>query len=720
MAYRRTDSTEFDLRRRLPLWASRMLGFAGSTSLRRAPADEELLSKISDAVARGLGYAPFEEQLTAASALHSGLAVEMDTGEGKTLAGAMAAAMFALEGRHVHVLSVNDYLARRDAEWMRPMFHLLGLEVSSVGQSANAEERRAAYRADVVYASFSELGYDVLRDRQVEDPNDRVDPQFDVGIVDEADAVMIDEGMTPLVLAGSDEAAGETLIEATELVSHLQRGIHFETDADRSTVSLTDAGIDLVEQHAGGVNLFDEEHSDLLTRVNLALHAQELVQRDVDYLVSADGIRLINTARGRIAQLQRWPDGLHAAVEAKEKLPITPPGILLDQITVQDLLLRYQSLAGMSGTILPVAEELKEFYQLDSGRIERHRPSIRQDLSARVFVTEEEKTAAVVVEILRRHGEGQPVLVGTQSVSESEAPAARLPQSLGVRVLNARNDTQEASIIARAGEYGAVTISTQMSGRGTDIRLGGADERDRERVVETGGLAVISTALYPSARLDLQLRGRAGRQGDPGTTVLFSALEDELVQANATEGALRRIERGSTDAPTRERIAKQAQTIAESVRLDRHRSTWQYTRAISKQREKVLRVREEALAESDHTRRLVTLFSLDEQWQQHLSLLSEIRDGIHLRKLAGQNPVDEFHRIVLREFDGFFAAVDEAVRDRMQQVGDGADPLTELGLRRPSATWTYMLRDDPIDDAMGRAASAIRRRVRGVIDGGAR
>lgn len=720
MAYRRTDSTEFDLRRRLPRWASRMLGIAGSTSLHRAPADEELLAKISDAVADGLGYTPFEVQLTAASALHSGLAVEMDTGEGKTLAGAMAAAMFALEGRRVHVLSVNDYLARRDAKWMRPMFQLLGLEVSSVEQSASADERRSAYGADVVYASFSELGYDVLRDRQVEVSVKRVGPRFDVGIVDEADAVMIDEGMTPLVLAGPDETAAETLIEATELVSHLQRGIHFEVAGDHATVSLTDAGIELVEQHAGGVNLFDEEHSHLLTRVNLALHAQELVQRDVDYLVSDDGIRLINTARGRVAQLQRWPDGLHAAVEAKEQLPITPPGIVLDQITVQDLLLRYRSLAGMSGTILPVAEELKEFYQLDSGRIERHRPNIRQDLPARVFVTEQEKTVAVVVEILRRHGEGQPVLVGTQSVSESEALAARLPESLGARVLNARNDAQEALIIARAGEYGAVTISTQMSGRGTDIRLGGADERDRARVVETGGLAVISTALFPSARLDLQLRGRAGRQGDPGTTVVFSALEDELVQAYATEGAIRRIERGSTDAPTRERIAKQAQTIAESVRLDRHRGTWQYTRAISQQREKVLRVREEALREPDRTRRIVTLFSLDEQWQQHLALLSEIRDGIHLRKLAGQNPADEFHRIALREFDGFFAEVDGAVHDRMQQLGDGTDALAELGLHRPSATWTYMLRDDPIDDAMGRAASAIRRRVRGVVDDDAR
>ena len=689
-----------------------MLGIAGSTSFRKSRVSPDLLAQVEDAVIHGLGYEPFEEQITVAAALHDGYAVEMDTGEGKTVAGAMAAAVFALEGRHVHVLSVNDYLSGRDAQWMQPMFRLLGVSVSSIGQLSSAEERRLAYGADVVYASFSEVGYDVLRDRQAEDVNDRVNPRFDVAIIDEADAVMIDDGMTPLVLAGANEATGESLAAATELVAPLRRHVHFEIDGDHATVSLTDAGIDLVEARAGGVNLYDGEHSELLTDVNLALHARELVHRDVDYLVEEDRVRLINTSRGRVAQLQRWPDGLHAAVEVKERLPITPPGIVLDQITVQDLLLHYRSLAGMSGTILPVAEELQEFYKLESGRIERHRPSIRQDLPVRVFTTEEEKNAAIVEEVLRRHRTGQPVLVGTQSVAESEALAAKLPASVGPRVLNARNDADEATIVACAGEYGAVTISTQMSGRGTDIRLGGADEIDLDRVVAAGGLTAIATALYPSARLDLQLRGRAGRQGDPGTALVFASLEDELVQANATEGALHTIAHGTVDERARGRIVRQAQAIAESVRLDRHRSTWQYTRAITAQREKVLRVREEVLSEPVRTRRLVTLFSLDEHWSQHLALLSEIRDGIHLRKLAGQNPIDEFHRIALREFDGFFAAVDAVVHERMQRIGDGHDPLGALGLRRPSATWTYMVRDDPLGDAVGRAAARIRRRFR--------
>lgn len=692
-----------------------MLGIAGSASFRQSHVDAGLLAHVADAVTQGLSYAPFDEQITAAAALHSGHAVEMDTGEGKTLAGAMAAAIFALESRHVHVLTVNDYLAHRDAHWMQPIFHALGLTVSWIGQNSTIEERRVAYAADIVYAPFSEVGYDVLRDRQAERGNDRVDPRFEVAIVDEADAVMIDEGMTPLVLAGTDELSTESLYEATELVKALRRNIHFEIDIDHTTVSLTDAGIDLIEARAGVVNLYDGKHNELLTDVNLALHARELVRRDVDYLVVDDGIRLINTTRGRIAQLQRWPDGLHAAVETKEHLPITPRGLVLDQITVQDLLLRYDSLAGMSGTVISVADELQEFYQLESGRVERHRPSTRKDQPLRAFPTEEEKYAAIIDEIVRRHVTGQPVLVGTQSVEESESLAARMPPSVEARVLNARNDADEAQIIARAGEYGAVTISTQMSGRGTDIRLGGADERDHTRVVATGGLAVIATSLYPSARLDQQLRGRAGRQGDPGTTMLFASLEDELVQANATEDALHKIARGVEDERARRRLVQQAQVIAETVRLDRHRNTWQYTRAITQQREKVLRVREQAQSERDDTRRLLTLYSLDEHWQRHLALLSEIRDGIHLRRLAGQDPVDEFHRIALREFDGFFDAVDAVVNERSQRLGDGEDPLNALGLQRPSATWTYMLRDDPLGDAMGRAAAEIRRRVRSLI-----
>ncbi len=687
-------------------------------------ATARFLALAREAAARTIGLTAFDEQLTACCALMSRHAVELDTGEGKTLVGALAAAGHALAGRRVHVLSVNDYLAERDAAWMGPFFALLGVSVGWVGQHTPHEERQRAYRCDVVYAPVSEIGFDVLRDRFAVAPRERVDPVFDVAIVDEADAVMIDEAMVPLVLAGTSETDGDDFAQATLLVSELTDGVDFAVDTGALTVSLTDAGLDRLEARLGDVNLFDAVSIGILTRINLALHARVLVRRDVDYLVTPDGIRLIDTGRGRIAHLQRWPDGLHAAIEAKERLPVSPPGVILDTITVQDLLLGYGMLSGMSGTIVAVAEDLMEFYRLPAGRVERHRPRIREDLDARVLLTRAQALAAVVAEVRTRHAAGQPVLVGTQSVAESESLAALLQDAgLGARVLNARNDAEEAAVIARAGEHGAITISTQMSGRGTDIRLGGADEHDRDRVVAAGGLAVIAAGRYPSRRLDAQLRGRAGRQGDPGLSVVFASLDDDLVQANAPVHLLAKVKRLGEQLPAdgRRRIVDASQRIAEALRLDRHRNTWAYNRAIARQRAVVLEHRR-AAASTDlalatlrtiipeqlaalerapglgDTVRLVALHYLDEHWVEHLGMLQEVRDGIHLRALAAQKPVEEFHRIALRAFHGFF---DDVYRDAATFVAalrpeDVGRDLEDLGLRRPSATWTYMITDDPL------------------------
>lgn len=684
------------------------------------------LAIAREAAARTLGLTAFDEQLVACCALLSGNAVEMDTGEGKTLPGALAAAGHALSGRRVHVLSVNDYLARRDAEWAAPLFAFLGLSVAWVGQRTGTAQRRRAYRCAVVYAPVSEVGFDVLRDRFAVDDDERVSPVFDAAIVDEADAVMIDEAMVPLVLAGSSPHAGEDLTEATQLVESLDEARDFTVDGDHATVTLTDAGLDRLEAALGGVNLFEPEHVATLTRINLALHASVLVHRDVDYLVADGGISLINTGRGRVAHLQRWPDGLHAAIEAKERLNASAPGVVLDQITVQDLLLTYRTVGGMSGTMLAVADDLMEFYRLPTGRVDRHRTNIRIDEPDRIVLSPADRMAAIVDEVSRRHATGQPVLVGTQNVAESEAVGALLAGAgIAARVLNAKNDAEEAAIIARAGEFGAVTISTQISGRGTDIRLGGSDEHDRARVVAAGGLAVVATGRYPSRRLDAQLRGRAGRQGDPGTSLATVSLDDELVQTNVPTHMLSAIDRGgeTLTARRRRKIVDAAQRIAEGARLDRHRNTWAYNRAITAQRAAVLAHRAQAatgevsitrtralipdrLAALERARpdavadtvRRIAVFHLDERWTEHLALLQEIRDGIHLRALAGQRPADEFHRIALREFAGFFDAVYTEVAAFIATLGPeeiGRD-LDELGLRRPSATWTYMVTDDPL------------------------
>jgi len=454
--------------------AAHAAGAGRRADLSDGSASAGLLAVLRTASERALGQRPFDQQLLACCALLTGHAVELDTGEGKTLAGALAACAYATAGRQVHVLSVNDYLAQRDAEWMRPLYELLGVSSDWVGQRTPASARREIYQYDIVYAPVSEIGYDVLRDRFATSLADRVLPASDVAIVDEADAVMIDEAMSPLVLAGSSSAIEQDVALADTLVRELRPHEHFVVDADRATVSLTDAGIDALERRLGRVNLYDLEHADTLTRINLALHAHVLVRRDVDYLVQDGAITLINTARGRIARHQRWPDGLHAAIEAKEHLAVSSPGTVLDTVTVQDLLRGYATLAGMSGTILPVAEELTEFYALAAGRVERRLPNRRVDQPQRIFLDDRDRMSAVVEEVRDRHRAGQPVLVGTQSVAESERVADALAAAgLQTRVLNARNDAAEASVIAAAGEFCAVTISTQMSGRGTDIRLGG-------------------------------------------------------------------------------------------------------------------------------------------------------------------------------------------------------------------------------------------------------
>lgn len=764
------------MRRFLPKWVSQMLALPGAVSFRRFDrlvteatshasgmtklSDEALRAELSDlSVSRGgtldpdatarflaiareaakrtLGLTAFDVQLTACCALLSGHAVEMDTGEGKTLVGAFAAAGHALSGRRVHVLSVNDYLAERDADYLRPFFAFLGVSVGWVGQHTSHRDRRFAYRFDVVYASVSEIGFEVLRDRFAVTEDERAAPVFDVAIVDEADAVMVDEAMVPLVLAGASDRHPDDYSQATRLVADLEEERDFEVDADRATVMLTDAGLDRLEANLGGVSLYSGEDTATLTLINLALHARVLVRRDVDYVVTASGVKLINSSRGRIAHLHRWPDGLHAAVEAKENLTVSGPGVVLDQITIQDLLLMYKTLSGMSGTVTAVAPELTEFYQLPSGRVERHLPSARVDEPDRVVLSTAERFAAIMHEIETRHAVGQPILVGTQNVAESESIAAMLNAAhIESRVLNAKNDAEEAAIVARAGEYGAVTISTQMSGRGTDIRLGGVTESTRDRVIAAGGLSVIATSRFPTRRLDSQLRGRAGRQSDPGTSLAIVSLDDELVQTHAPAFVVETIHRSGRSLPSEERrkIVNTAQQIAESVRLDRHRDSWTYTRAITAQRTKVLAHRHE-VATTDRAReeldalipghlntleltgrdaligalRDVALFYLDDHWAKHLAILQEVRDGIHLRSLAGQKPADEFHQFALRQFPGF---LDTVYRDAAAFV-EGLEPhdighnLEGLGLKRPTATWTYMVTADPFGSPIDRAAQTL-------------
>ncbi|CAM3172710.1 accessory Sec system translocase SecA2 [Saccharomonospora xinjiangensis] len=709
--------------------------------------DDDLLVEVCalgrEAARRALGERAFDVQLVGTMALLTGHVVQMATGEGKTLSGALAAAGYALAGKRVHVISVNDYLARRDAEWMRPVYDLLGVSVGWVEPALTREARRDAYHREVCYGAVSEIGFDVLRDRLVTSVGDLTQPEPEVAVVDEADSVLVDEARVPLVMAGSVDA-GVADEEVAKIVRRLRLGLHYETDADGRNAWLTTTGASVVEKALGGIDLYGDTGADRLAAVNAALHAHALLTRDVDYLVRDGKVHLINASRGRVAELQRWPDGLQAAVEAKEQLPPSDHGEILDSITVQALIARYPQVAGMTGTAVAVAEQLREFYELEVAVIPPNTPTIREDLPHRVYTTPTRKLRAIVEEIRTVHETGRPILVGTQDVAESEELAEKLRKAgLSCVVLNARNDAEEAAVIAQAGAHGAITVSTQMAGRGTDIKLGGADGADAERVAELGGLHVIGTARYPSSRLDDQLRGRAGRQGDPGSSVFFASLGDELVLAHAPdvpEGIPSDEDTGEiTDAAAHRQI-NHAQRVAEGVDLEIHRNTWRYTRLIERQRAELLRYRDELLrtetattllreAESgrcdeledslgeESLRRVcreIVLFHLDQLWADHLAFLTEVRETIHLRALAKETPLDEFHRTAV---PAFRRIKDELAKRSAKTLleaeitGENAD-LAGAGVKRPTSTWTYLVQDNPFGSDAEQALKKVRSMLR--------
>jgi preprotein translocase subunit SecA len=689
----------------------------------------QFLAIAREAGERTTGLRPFDVQLLGALRMLAGDVIEMATGEGKTLAGAIAAAGYAIGGRHVHVVTINDYLARRDAEWMGPLLEAMGLTVGWITAESTSDDRRAAYDCDVTYASVNEIGFDVLRDQLVTDVADLVSPNPDVALIDEADSVLVDEALVPLVLAGTSHRETPRL-EIIKLVGELTPEVDYATDSDSRNVHLTEVGARKVEKALGGIDLYSEEHvATSLTEVNVALHAHVLLHRDVHYIVRDDAVHLINSSRGRIAQLQRWPDGLQAAVEAKEGIETTETGEVLDTITVQALINRYATVCGMTGTALAAGEQLRQFYKLSVSPIPPNTPNIREDESDRVYITAAAKNDAIVDHIAEMHETGQPVLVGTRDVAESEELHEQLVRrGVPAVLLNAKNDEEEAHVIAEAGEYGTVTVSTQMAGRGTDIRLGGSEEADHDRVAELGGLHVVGTGRHHTERLDNQLRGRAGRQGDPGSSVFFSSWEDDVVAANLERNKLpmQTDDDGRIVSPKTTGLLDHAQRVAEGRLLDVHANTWRYNQLIAQQRAIIVdrrntllrtAIAQEEVAQLAPDRyeelsqdlseerleticRLIMLYHLDRGWADHLAYLADIRESIHLRALGRQNPLDEFHRLAVDAFASLAADAIEAA----QQTFETANVLEEepgldlSKLARPTSTWTYMVNDNPLSD----------------------
>ncbi|MBN1271523.1 MAG: accessory Sec system translocase SecA2 [Candidatus Aminicenantes bacterium] len=688
----------------------------------------EAFSLVREAARRCCGLRPFDVQVLAGIALHQGKIVEMGTGEGKTLAAVLPAFLNALPGKGVHILTFNDYLARRDAAWMGPIYTFLGLKVGCIQEGQKSAERKKAYDADITYATAKESGFDVLRDNLCYRTKDLVHREFHFAIVDEADSILIDEARVPLVIAGSTETPEADPGNLAQIAKSLKEDLDFETDEGKRNIFLTPEGLKRVEEILGCKNLHAPKNVTLLTKLNCALHAEYLLSRDIDYIVRKGKVEIVDEFTGRVVEDRHWPDGLQAAVEAKEKLRLGSGGSILGSITLQHFLELYPKISGMTATAQSAADELEQFYGLRVVVIPPNRPCIRHDFPDEVFTHKEAKTKALIEEIRRFRAAQRPVLIGTASVEESEELVSALKDAgLSCRLLNAKNDEREAKIIAQAGQPGAVTISTNMAGRGTDIKLGGDQEQEREKAVALGGLYVIGTNRHESLRIDRQLRGRAGRQGDPGSTRFFICLEDPLFERYGLDKLLpkpyRRLKQEDplNDTIVRREIAR-GQRIIEGQHFEIRKTLWKYSILVEEQRKQIQKKRREILQKGPQPSLLkkkagriytkaaaiwgisrvrniekqITIYEIDRFWTEHLAKISDIREGIHLASVGGKSPVVEFQKLITAEFLPWEQEIEEKTVQTFTSLPitkKGID-LNKTGIKGPSSTWTYLINDN--------------------------
>jgi preprotein translocase subunit SecA len=689
----------------------------------------EAFSLACEASRRVLNLRPFDGQVAAAIAMHQGNLVEMQTGEGKTLAAVLPAYLNSLDGKGVHLLTFNDYLARRDAGWMGPIYRFLGLSAAFVQEGMRIEERQKAYASGITYVTAKEAGFDFLRDQRCMRKENLVHRPFHFAIVDEADSILIDEARVPLVIAGEVSSSQANPYDLARLVRSLDKETDYFYDEYSRDVNFTDIGLDRLENHLGCGNLHDLENNGLLAALNLALQAELLLHRDIDYIIRDGKVELVDEFTGRVADNRRWPYGLQTAIEAKEELEIQPEGNILGSITLQHFLKLYPKIAGMTATAKTSEEELITFYGLKVVVIPPNRPCIRMDYPDIVFTHKEAKTKALIREIAKVHAPGRPILVGTASVEESELLARRLRQEdIECDVLNAKNDEAEAAIVAEAGALNAVTISTNMAGRGTDIRLGGKNREARDEVVALGGLYVIGTNRHESRRIDLQLRGRAGRQGDPGASRFFISLEDDLMvryKLNELIPAKHLPPKQDTpiENPIVAREIARAQRIIEGQNVEIRKTLHNYSFIVEEQRKILHQWRSDVLLDREpltllatalpdrygqqlaavgeatlkQVEKQMTLFHIDQCWTEHLAYIAHVREGIHLLGFAGKIPSFEFQKMAIQAFDDLQRKIDEKIINTFNTV-----TITEMGINAeqegligPSSTWTYLVNDNP-------------------------
>ena len=555
----------------------------------------DAFATVREAAKRVINEKPFYTQVLGALAIHYGNIAEMKTGEGKTLTSVMPAYLNALTGDGVHIITVNEYLASRDAAWMGQIFEFLGLTVGTNLRDLSPAEKRERYNCDILYSTNNEIGFDYLRDNMVVRKEDRVQRPLNFAIVDEVDSVLIDEARTPLIISGGAMHSNNQYTDAQRFVRDLKENEDFIIDEKTKSINLTDEGSKKCEKFYGIDNMYDIKYSALVHHINQALRANFTMKNEVDYVVQDGKVVIVDQFTGRLMQGRAFSEGLHQAIEAKEGVKINEETKTLATITFQNLFRMYKKLSGMTGTAKTEEEEFRNIYNMYVIQIPTNKPVIRKDMADLIFATKQDKYNAIIKEIKERHATGQPVLVGTIAIETSELISNMLKKErIKHEVLNAKNHAREAEIIAKAGEIGSVTIATNMAGRGTDIKLG-------EGVKELGGLCVIGTERHESRRIDNQLRGRAGRQGDPGYTQFFVSFEDDLMVRFGTDrfkDLLQAAGLGTTinlRSKTMTRNVETAQKKVEGNNFDIRKSLLQYDDVMGRQREIMYERRNEIL-----------------------------------------------------------------------------------------------------------------------------
>ncbi len=639
----------------------------------------EAFAVVRETSIRTLGMRHFDVQLIGGVVLHQGRIAEMKTGEGKTLVATLTVYLNALEGKGVHVVTVNDYLAKRDSQWMGKLYTFLGMSVGCIVHGLSEEERKAAYGADVTYGTNNEFGFDHLRDNMKFRLEDYVQRDFNYAIVDEVDSILIDEARTPLIISGPTEESTDKYYRIDKIIPKLRMEEDYTVDEKARTSALTEEGNEKVEQYLGVKNLYDPSNIELVHHVNQALKAHTLFKRDIDYVVKDNEVLIVDEFTGRLMPGRRYSDGLHQALEAKEGVKIERENQTLASITFQNYFRMYEKLAGMTGTADTEAEEFHKIYNLEVIVAPTNQPMIRNDAADVIYKTEKEKFKAVVEEIQERHRRGQPMLVGTISIENSEKLSSLLKKrGVSHHVLNAKHHEKEAEIVSQAGRFGAVTIATNMAGRGTDIVLGGNAEslagakanegsekyetllehfqkqcsEEREKVLQEGGLHILGTERHESRRIDNQLRGRCGRQGDPGSSRFYLSLEDDLLRifgSDRISGIMDRLGI-EEDVPIENRMVSKAienaQKKVESQNFNIRKQLLDYDDVMNQQRGAIYSLRKDILDGKDNKEMVLEIME---------SLLQRYLDTYQLEEKGGpkwdvSGLKDFYYRIFHLEF----------------------------------------------------------------------